>query len=173
MPFRTIICRYYSKYNHTVLARDIENYDWNPVYTERNVNIALDYMELGLTTIIDRYAPKITKRVKGHKCSWLTYEIKTLMNTRDKVLRKVRKTNKECDWLSYKRVKNLCDNKVKKAKQKYQKDLLFENRNKPTKFLELHQRNVSFKRICTYLCNHKHRQCKKHRECKLNLYFRY
>ena len=34
----------------------------------------------------------------------------------------------------YKRVKNLCNNKVKQAKQKYQKDLLFENRNKPTKF---------------------------------------
>ena len=27
MPFRTITCRDYSKYNHTVLARDIENYD--------------------------------------------------------------------------------------------------------------------------------------------------
>ena len=134
MPFRTSTCRDYSTYNHTVLARDVENYDWNPVYTETIVNIALDYMEQGLTTIIDRYAPKITKRVKGRKCPWLTYEIKTLMNTRDKVLRKARKTKKECDWWSYKKVKNLCNNKVKHAKKKYQKDLLFENKNKPTKF---------------------------------------
>ena len=57
-----------------------------------------------------------------------------LMNTRDKVPRKARKTNKECGWSSYKRLKNLCNNKVKQAKQKYQKDLLLENRNKPTKF---------------------------------------
>ena len=92
-------------------------------------------MEQGLTTIIDRYAPKITKRVKGRKCSWLTYEIKTLMNTRDKVLRKARKTNKECDWSSYKRVRNLCNNKVKQANQKYQRDLLFENRNKSIKVM--------------------------------------
>ena len=70
MPFRTITCRDYSKYNHTALARDIENYDWNPVSTKTNVNIALDYMEQGLTTIIDRHAPKITKRVKGRKCPW-------------------------------------------------------------------------------------------------------
>ena len=34
MPFRIITCGDYSKYSHTVLARDIENYDWNPVYTE-------------------------------------------------------------------------------------------------------------------------------------------
>ena len=56
------------------------------------------------------------------------------MNTRDKVLRKARKTNKESDWSSYKKIKNLCNNKVKQTKQKYQKDLLFENRNKPTMF---------------------------------------
>ena len=59
MPFRTITCRDYSKYNHAVLARDIENYNWNPVYTETNVNIALDYREQGLTTVIDRHAPKL------------------------------------------------------------------------------------------------------------------
>ena len=134
MPFRTITLRDCSKYNHTVLARDIENYDWNLVYREPNVNIALDYMEQGFTTIIDRHAPKITKRVKGRKFPWLTYEIKTLINTRDKVLRKARKTFKECDWSSCESVKNLCNNKVKQAKQKYQKYLLFENRNKSTKF---------------------------------------
>ena len=72
MPFRTTTCRDYSKYNHTVLARDNENYDWNPVYTETNVNTALSYMEQGLTSIIDRHAPKITKRVKGRKFPWLT-----------------------------------------------------------------------------------------------------
>ena len=69
MPFRTITCRDYSKYNHTVLARDIENYDWNPVYTETNVNIALDYMEQGLTIIIERHAPKITNKGKRPQMS--------------------------------------------------------------------------------------------------------
>ena len=78
--------------------------------------------------------PRLQNGEKGRKCTWLTYKIKTFMNTRDEVLRKTRKTNKECDWSRYKRVKNLCNNEVKQAKQKYQKDLLFENRNKPTKF---------------------------------------
>ena len=134
MPFRTITCRDYSKYNHTVPARDIENYDWNSVYTETNVNMVLDYMEQGLISIIDRHTLKVTRRVKGRKCPWLTCEIKTLMYTRGKVLRKARKTNEECDWSSYKGLKNLCNNKIKQVKQKYQKDLLFKNRNKPTKF---------------------------------------
>ena len=126
MLFRTFTCRDYSKYNYTLLACDIENYDSNLVYTEVNVNTALNCMELGF--IIDTQAPNITKRVKGCKFPWLTHETKTLMNTRDKVLRKTRKTNKECDWSSYKRLKNLCNNKVKQAKQKYQKDLLFKKK---------------------------------------------
>ena len=72
MSFRTITCRDHSKYNHTILARNIENYDWNPVYTETNVNIAINCMELGLTSITDRHASKITKSVKARKCPWLT-----------------------------------------------------------------------------------------------------
>ena len=134
MLFRTITCRDYFKCNHRLLARDIENYDWKPVYTEPNVNTALSYREQGLNTIIERHAPKITKRVKGRKCPWITYKIKKLINTRDKTLKKARKANKECDWSIYKILKSLCNNKVKQPKQKYQKDLLFENRNIPTKF---------------------------------------
>ena len=78
--------------------------------------------------------PRLKNGEKGCKCTWLTYKIKNLMNTRDKVFRKARKTNKESDWSRYKRVQNLCNNEVKQAKQKYQKDLLFENRNKSTEF---------------------------------------
>ena len=65
IPFRSITCRNYFKYNDTVLARDIEKYDWNPLQAETNVNIALDYVEQGLTTVINRHVPEITKRVKG------------------------------------------------------------------------------------------------------------
>ena len=86
MPFRTIKCRDYSKYNHTVLAHHIENYNWNPVYTETNVNTELNYIKQRLTSIVNRHTPKITKPVKDHKCPWLTYKTKTLMSTR--VLRK-------------------------------------------------------------------------------------
>ena len=56
------------------------------------------------------------------------------MNTRDKALRKARKSRKESDWSSYKRLRNHCNNKIKKAKQNYHNDLLCENSNNPAKF---------------------------------------
>ena len=100
MPSRTIPYRDYSKYNHTRLVRNIGMYDWNPVCAETVVNIALDYMEQGLTTIIERHVQKILKFVKGSICPWLSYKIK-----RDKLLRKAPKTKKECHLSIYKRLK--------------------------------------------------------------------
>ena len=109
-----------SNIHHTkVLPLNLSDHDCAMCVRKINhqkMPFALDYIEQGLTTIIYRHVPKIEKRVKGGKCPWLTYEIKTLMNTRNKVLRKARKTNKKCDWLSYKRVKNLTikSNKLRK-----------------------------------------------------------
>eukprot|EP00794_Sanderia_malayensis_P021363 gene21363-23443_t len=91
-------------------------------------------MKEALSSIIDRHAPLIKKRVKGRRCPWITYEIKSLMNTRDKILRKARNTKEESDWSLYKRLKNSCNNKIKQAKQKYHKDLLIENSRNPNKF---------------------------------------
>ena len=68
----------------------------------------------------------MTKRVKGR--------MKTLMNSRDKILRKARKSKRECDWSSYRRLRNSCNNKIKQAKQNYYKNLLLENCKKPQKF---------------------------------------
>ena len=104
------------------------------MYSAKDVNTAWSFLKQALSTITDKHAPKIQKRVKGRSCPWLSHDIKTTMNSRDKLLRKARKTNCENDWSSYKRLKNLCNNKTKQAKQKYYNDLLTENRRNPTKF---------------------------------------
>jgi len=103
-PHRTITCRDYSKYNHEELSRDIENHDWNNFYSMNNVNFAWNYLRQTFTSIIDRHAPLVKKRIKGRL------------------------------WSTYKRLKNLCNNKVKQAKQTYNKDLLNENSRNPAKF---------------------------------------
>ena len=68
------------------------------------------------------------ERVKGRKCLWLTYEIKTLINTRDKVLRKARKTNKECDDRVIKGFKNYVTIKSNKLSKNFKKTCYFKTR---------------------------------------------
>ena len=69
----------------------------------------------------------IRKKVKGRLVPWLTPEVKREMNTRDKLLRKARHTNREIDWSSYKRQRNRVTNLVKKYKNRYYQDLLKDN----------------------------------------------
>ena len=66
------------------------------------------------------------KRVKGKPC-WLTSDIRKVMNERDQVLRKARRTRSENTWSTYKRLRNSCNNMMKQARSKYHKNMISEN----------------------------------------------
>ena len=134
IPPRTVTCRDYSKYNHTELSIELEEHDWNPLYSENNGNTCWSYLKNVLTTKIDCHAPKIQKQIKGKPCPWLTIELKSLMNTRDKARRKARKSKKGFDWSNYKRLRNQCNNKIRQAKRSYYNNLISENHKNPAKF---------------------------------------
>ena len=110
---KTIKCRNYARYDVNNLLNDVSKIDWQPLYEIDNVSTALDYFTNSLRYIFDIHAPIIQKRVKGKGCPWMTTELKSLMNDRDKLLRKARKSKHDVDWNQYKRLRNLCKNKSK------------------------------------------------------------
>eukprot|EP00794_Sanderia_malayensis_P008222 gene8222-9102_t len=76
----------------------------------------------------------ILKKVKGKPAPWLSNGVKALMNDRDKLLRRSRRTRKEPDISAYKRKRNEVKIAVKRAKSDYHKKLLKEGANDPKKF---------------------------------------
>ncbi len=84
--------------------------------------------------MFDHHAPIIEKRIRGKSCPWLSRDIKKLMNDRDQLLRKARKTNSQADWISYKQMRNYCTGQVRRAKANYHQNLLNENCEHPRKF---------------------------------------
>ena len=56
------------------------------------------------------------------------------MNGRDQSLRKARRSNREVDWSTYKRLRNYCTNAIRSAKGDYHKQLMNENINNPRNF---------------------------------------
>ena len=78
----------------TDLSREV----FEPLFHINNVNKAWLFLCNILTNCFDKHAPVITKRVKGTFAPWLNSEIKKLMNNRDKMLRKFRKTNDNNHW---------------------------------------------------------------------------
>ena len=134
IPMRTVKCRNYGKYNPDKLCEDVGTIDWEPVYASHDVNAATKHFTTELKNVFDQHAPLIEKRVKDRQCKWLTTEIKREMNKRDMLHRKAQKSRKLNDKVMYKKARNSCNNKIRKAKATYHRELINENLTNPKKF---------------------------------------
>ena len=87
-----------------------------------------------LKETLDHYAPFITKRIKGKSSPWISRDLAREMNSRDHLLRKARKTNKQFDWSAYKRKRNFVKNEIQRGKRNYYKTKLADYATKPYRF---------------------------------------
>ena len=131
---KVIICRNYSAYDPNAMNEDFKNVNWQPIYDTSNVNVALTYFNKTVKAIFDHHAPQIIKKVRGKPCPWLNSDIRKSMISRDRMLRKARRTKKEEHWNLYRKLRNTCNNKLRYAKSTFQKELVEENATNPRKF---------------------------------------
>lgn len=131
---KTVKTRNYAKYNPDNMNRDFEQVNWLPVLSLSNVNDAVNTFNGIVKDIFDKHAPIIQKRVKGRPCAWLNENLKSIINQRDQLLRRARKSNSASDWRKYKDLRNKCNNMQKNAKAKHHKNLIDENRTNPKGF---------------------------------------
>ena len=106
------------------MCKELKEINWEPLYAYTGVNAAWCFIKDKLTTVFNRHAPFIEKRVKDRFSPWLSSEIRQQMNNRDKALRKARKTNNKTDWHFYKTLRNRCTNSIREAKRNCNKNLL-------------------------------------------------
>ena len=99
-PPRTIECRNYAKYNPLAFCDDLRDIPWDDVLKERNVNTAWRKWKKLFLNVCNRHAP--------YK---LTGETKKLMNQRDFLLQKARRSRAEVDWNAYRQLQNQLSNK--------------------------------------------------------------
>ena len=131
---RTITCRNYTNYNKNKMVEDLKSKNIDAIYAIHDVNQAWRFLKSILSRVFDNHAPKITKRIKGRHCPWLTTDVKQQINRKDQLLRKARKSKLPADWNMYKTARNHCNYIVRTAKKAYHHDLLKENRHKPRNF---------------------------------------
>ena len=130
----TIKCRDYKSYDPVELRNHLASIDWNIVFECTDVNRAWVIFGDILSTAFDKFAPMITKRVKG-KCSpWLSADIKFHMNIRDRLMRRARKSKVNAHREEYKRKRNSVNIMIRNAKSEYTKSLLRENAGNPDGF---------------------------------------
>ena len=81
-----------------------------------------------------QHAPIITKNVKGRNSPWLTREIKSEMNNRDRLMCKCRQSKLTCDYDQFRQQRNKVNKLVRKAKNDYHKDKLKDSVHDPKRF---------------------------------------
>ena len=116
------------------MSRDLRDADWSEVYGTNDVNIAWKAFYKITSALFDSHAPMINKPVKSKPAPWLTAQIKALMNDRDKLYRKYRRSKLDYDRRAYQDKRNQVNTRLRKARSNYNKDLLRESSNDPDKF---------------------------------------
>ena len=83
--------------------------------------------------VLNKHAPLQHKKTKPSKVTWITTEIKGLINERDKLKRKAIITKLETDWSKYKRTRNQVNIKLRNAKTNYYSSKIFNQKYNPKK----------------------------------------
>lgn len=113
-----------------------------------SVNSVWNAVKPILTEIFPKHSPLIQKKVKSESCPWLTKEVKSLMNGRDKLFPRSKKTTQEMHVSACKHKRNAVNISARKAKANYFRSLLNENMKLPDKFWN----------ILKYICPSKNTQ---------------
>ena len=116
------------------MNKDLETVDWSAFYSCSIVNEAWSLMKDILLTSFKNHAPMIRKKVRGRPAPWLTSSVTKLMNGRDQLLRKLRRTKSELDISKYRQIRNEVNIEIRKAESSYHKNLLKENSTNPRQF---------------------------------------
>ena len=61
---KTIRRKNYAKYDHVKMCKELKEINWEPLYAYTDVNAACCFIKDKLTTVFNRHAPFIEKRVK-------------------------------------------------------------------------------------------------------------
>ena len=84
--------------------------------------------------VIDKVAPVKKVRLKQRSEPWITHEILKLIKERDKLLLEFKRSNQKSSYKQFCEIRNLIQNKVKKAKNYFHKDKVEECEGSSSQF---------------------------------------
>ena len=116
---KIITKRDFSHFSSDSFLDDIKNIHWDGIFTcrDEDTDAKVQIFEEKFISIIDKHAPFKTVRVTKPVTPWLSREIKSLMDYRDKLKTLCNITNSTEDIIKFKQVRNQVSHAVKKAQK--------------------------------------------------------
>jgi hypothetical protein len=118
-------------YDVNVFKEKLGEIDWFQVINDENVNSAWKKFCKLFLGVVDVVAPIKSVRLKQNCEPWFSGEILHLISQRDKAWVNFRKCKNDSSFSDYKRLRNLTQFAIKKAKRDYIKNEIAENQNAP------------------------------------------
>lgn len=130
---KTIKIRSMKNYTTTIFHEKLSAVDWSEVFNSTSVEHAWSTFKKFFVAVLDDIAPFKQTRVKQRSEPWFDNELRCLVQERDRMLLKFRKTKDRSFYSQYKVLRNQVQYKIKRAKAKYYQDKIEDNSKNPKK----------------------------------------
>lgn len=133
-----ITYRDYKNLNLEEFNRAVSDIDWNDnIFELQSVNDKVFRLSDIISSLYDKFVPVKSARVRRPPAPWLTSEIKTFMNARDRAHARYIRTRLLSDWETYRRARNKCSRVCRDARRKHVVECITEvSPNKTWSFLK-------------------------------------
>ena len=119
---KTSTIRSLKNYTKEKIIEQLKEINWFQVLNCDDVGKAWSAFHALFAGVIDKVAPVKKVCLKQRSEPWITHEILELIKERDKVLLEFKRSNQKSSYEQFCKIRNLIQNKVKKAKNSFYND---------------------------------------------------
>ena len=147
---RIVETRQFKNFNEVGFLNDLKEINWKSINSHSaDPNNMWSIWKKMFMDCIDKHAPLRKRRIGNKNSPWITKELIGKMHKRDYYKKKASLTNDELDWQRYKHERNVTNNSIKQAKQRYFIDNLESSKSNPRKTWKLINEVTSRKKNMT------------------------
>ena len=119
LPPKVIRVRQSKHLNPESFIQDLLDIHWHRHHLNPFIEDAWHFFHTEVLKVIDKHAPWISVRVKGHHLPWVNADLIHSFKQRDKAWEKYRRSKNSADGAVYKQLRNMCTTKTRNAKSNY------------------------------------------------------
>ena len=119
---RTI--RNYNAANYEEINNDLSSLDWEPVFTEPNINdVYLKFLD-NIENCVNCHIPTKTVIIRPNDKPFINNGIRLKIRQRNRVHRKAKSTNNPQHWATFRRIRNEVITLIRASKKSYKSKLV-------------------------------------------------
>ena len=115
----TYTFRNFRDISHDSLFSDCETLSWPPFNTSDSIDSQVDQLNSQILHLYDKHAPLCTRTLAPKSTPWITRSVRLLIQEREHLFRRYKRTKDSRDWERYRRLRNMAVVEIRAAKRKF------------------------------------------------------